>query len=269
MKTLIYPTLLSIFLASGLWWPTDVRAQAPPRRKTAPPAGSVAGKKRRADKLFAEARSLVEGVWEGGKKAALPKLETACPLYAEVGDANNEGNCYTWLAELYAGFENVPKRLEYDQRALLARRRAGDWYGQQLVIRDMIFIHQKRGEHQKVIELQKECLRLSRENGDKKGEADELYGLGITYRDLGDDRLALDHFEQALAVRRASGLLNKDLDALFLVDIGSVHAKRGDSRKALDAYNEALQLYIATGNKKDEADVRNKIEQEERKAAKP
>ena len=56
------------------------------------------------------------------------------------------------------------------------------------------------GEVEKAIEHYQEALVISRETGDRRGEANSLGNLGTAYEKLGDLVRAVDHWRQALDI---------------------------------------------------------------------
>jgi tetratricopeptide (TPR) repeat protein len=79
------------------------------------------------------------------------------------------------------------------------------------------------------------------------GEAVTLTGIGAVYQALGEKQKALDYFNQALPLRRATG--NKAGEAVTLNNIGLVYDALGEKQKALDFLNQALPLRRATGTR--------------------
>ena len=61
------------------------------------------------------------------------------------------------------------------------------------------------GDVRKAIERHEQALEIARETGNLLGEASQLGNLGLCYSDLGDVRKAIEHHEQALEIARETG----------------------------------------------------------------
>ena len=86
--------------------------------------------------------------------------------------------------------------------------------------------------------LLNEALVISREVGDRKGEADYLAKTGYTYFCLGELDNAITHYTEGAAIYR--DLKNHYREGTILGDIGDVHIVRGNSAAALENYQRSL-----------------------------
>jgi CHAT domain-containing protein/Tfp pilus assembly protein PilF len=100
-------------------------------------------------------------------------------------------------------------------------------------------------------------LELYRRAGDRSREAYILNKIGWAYIYLGEQRKALDEFNEALSFSRAVG--NSREEAKALLYIGAANRLLGETQKALEKYNEALQLSRAMGDRRGEAHALNTI----------
>ena len=85
----------------------------------------------------------------------------------------------------------------------------------------------------------KEALRAWRSLGDREGEADTLFSLGIKYDSLGEFHKALDCFSQALPLTRA--MQDYRAEAKILNDIGEMYHVSGELHTALEYYDRAIR----------------------------
>jgi CHAT domain-containing protein/tetratricopeptide (TPR) repeat protein len=102
-------------------------------------------------------------------------------------------------------------------------------------------------------------LERSRLSGDRKGEAKTLSSIGDLYRQIGEERKALEYYNQALGLQRETA--DKRAEAISLNDLGSVYSYLGNRRKALDYFFQALQLAQALDDRAGEATILNNIGQ--------
>ncbi|MEP7341488.1 MAG: CHAT domain-containing protein [Acidobacteriota bacterium] len=86
-----------------------------------------------------------------------------------------------------------------------------------------------------------EALTLYRELEARKDEAMVLYELARFHRNLGDNRAALDYFEQSLALRRH--LNHPRAVAETCMALGKLHGTTGELTKALELFHQAAQIY--------------------------
>jgi CHAT domain-containing protein/Tfp pilus assembly protein PilF len=107
------------------------------------------------------------------------------------------------------------------------------------------------GENRKALESYEEALPIRRAIVDRAGEAETLNNIGRIYSFLGEKRKALDYYDQALPIRRA--VHDRAGEATTLTDIGSVYSFLGEKRKALDYYDQALPIRRAVHDRAGEA----------------
>lgn len=120
--------------------------------------------------------------------------------------------------------------------------------------------NRRTADYQKAIDHLYQALDISREKGYKYGESRALHQLGSVYNVLGDERKALDFYDQAATVARSVPYsLLAELDkAMTLSIIGSLYADTrggegasfspgtgvaGDARKAIEYFRQALEIH--------------------------
>jgi CHAT domain-containing protein/Flp pilus assembly protein TadD len=105
-----------------------------------------------------------------------------------------------------------------------------------------------------------QALKLSRAENQQLLEATVLLWLGRVHSDLGEKLKALEFYNQALPLWRASDFPEAHgLEAATLNNIGGVHSDLGEKSKALEFYNQALPLYRAVTDRAGEARTFNNI----------
>ncbi|MBL8160578.1 MAG: tetratricopeptide repeat protein [Anaerolineae bacterium] len=113
------------------------------------------------------------------------------------------------------------------------------------------------GENRKALEFYEQAVSLFRGMGDRGGEAATLTNIGAAWNALGEKHKALDFYEQALPLRRAVG--DRGGEATTLTNIGAAWDALGEKHKALDFYEQALPLQRAVGDRGGEAIALNNI----------
>ncbi|WP_353737611.1 MULTISPECIES: tetratricopeptide repeat protein, partial [unclassified Microcystis] len=61
-------------------------------------------------------------------------------------------------------------------------------------------VYYSLGEYQKAIEFHQQSLAITREIGDRGGEAASYNNLGTVYRSLGEYQKAIEFYQQSLAI---------------------------------------------------------------------
>src|SRR5262245_3891264 len=115
----------------------------------------------------------------------------------------------------------------------------------------MGLVYSSLGEKQKALDKYNEALNISREIGDRRGEAFTLNNIGSVYRSLGEMQRALEKLNESLLISRAIG--NRRGEAGTLNNIGRVYRELGEMQKALDKYTEALKIRLAVSDRSGEA----------------
>ena len=81
------------------------------------------------------------------------------------------------------------------------------------------------GEPQRALEYYGQALPVTREVGDRAGEAATLNNIGGVYRGLGEPQRALEYYGQALPITREVG--DRAGEAATLNNIGGVYRRSG------------------------------------------
>jgi CHAT domain-containing protein/Tfp pilus assembly protein PilF len=245
----------------------------------------------RARRALEAAHALTRGEPSQWKQAD-PGFIEARALFASIGDARGEAEAVYQLA-LNARDLNNPAALDLTRDALGRFRALEDEPYVGRALKALADVHQRRGDLDDSIQVAHEALAIHRRVGNPEQEAGVLVGLGITHgrrgepeqavayfqeaaqiterlavnnwmvfnnlaiatKDLGDFKLSLRYYDQALQRARASG--SRDLEAAVLTNMGNLHRSLGEYRQALVLYEASLPLAVASGSQEVEARVLN------------
>jgi tetratricopeptide (TPR) repeat protein len=83
-------------------------------------------------------------------------------------------------------------------------------------------------------------LEITRQIGDRKGEASSLGNLGNAYQSLGEYQRAIDFHQQSLEITRQIG--DRRGEALTLQNLGVAYQKSGRVREGFAASQQAMQI---------------------------
>ncbi|MEE9264115.1 MAG: tetratricopeptide repeat protein [Vicinamibacteria bacterium] len=105
-------------------------------------------------------------------------------------------------------------------------------------------------KHQRALAGAREALDLLREIGERGGEANALFGLGMVHWSLGDFEKALQYMHESLVLFRE--LARPTREAWVVTSIGGVYENLGDLDKALEFHNRSLELFRSLGDRNGE-----------------
>ncbi|MCI5219969.1 MAG: tetratricopeptide repeat protein, partial [Candidatus Electrothrix sp. LOE2] len=140
---------------------------------------------------------------------------------------------------------------------LTAARKTGDRRDESRCLNSLGFTCARRGEHDKALSWNEQCLPINRELGDREGEGATLNNIGNVYRAQSKYEQALEYFEQSLSIWREVGY--RKGEGTTLVSIGFLYDAQGDYEQALSYYEQALPLRRDAGDKIGEGTTLNFI----------
>jgi tetratricopeptide (TPR) repeat protein len=167
------------------------------------------------------------------------------------------------------------------QLGLIARRRgdyegAKDWYGQALdlfhgdatlslekslaltpALIGLGIVHRLQGEYGEATTYYERALALSRQSGNRAGEAQALNSLGATAQYQRHFGQALAYYQQAIGIARTIG--DRAGEGLAMVNVSQCSMETGDYGQAQVYMGEALSNQQAMGNKWAEVNVWNQL----------
>lgn len=118
-------------------------------------------------------------------------------------------------------------------------------------------IYANLGYQKTALDYYERALRLFRATEDLSREAVVLNNIGMVYDALGNESQALNYFNQALPIRQT--LDDQFGEAATLNNIGSIYNELGEREDALDYYSRSLRLIQAGGSQFIEAWAFNNI----------
>ncbi len=113
------------------------------------------------------------------------------------------------------------------------------------------FCYRVFGEFRLAIDLFEQALAINRTTGNQLGQSANLGNLGNCYYELGQISLAIESHEQALAIAREIG--DQEAEATHLGNLGSCYHELGQISLAIESYEQALAIARATGDQEGEA----------------
>ncbi|REJ40695.1 MAG: tetratricopeptide repeat protein [Microcystis flos-aquae DF17] len=157
----------------------------------------------------------------------------------------------TSLGNVYYFLGEYQKVIEFYQQSLAITREIGDRGGEANSYDNLGIVYGLLGEYQKAIEFHQQSLAIKREIGDRWGEAKSYNNLGSVYRSLGEYPKAIEFHQQSLAIRREIG--DRGGEANSYMGLGNAYGSLGEYEKAIEFYQQSLAIERKIGNRKGEA----------------
>jgi len=136
------------------------------------------------------------------------------------------------------------------EAAAAAAREIGDRRNEGAHLGNLGLAYRDLGETRRAIAHYEQALKIAREIGDRRGEGADLGNLGLAYADLGEVRRAIEYHEQALAIRREIG--DRRMEGNALGNLGIAYAALGETRRAIEYYEQALTVAREIGDRRGE-----------------
>ena len=109
------------------------------------------------------------------------------------------------------------------------------------------------GSFQEPLDKHEKHFNNAREAGDRAGEGNTYYRLGIGYNSLGNFPKAIECYEKSLNIYRQRGDLTREGDVCFM--LGDAYHSHGDFPKAIECYEKSLNIVRQAGDRDGERDV--------------
>ncbi|MEG5176022.1 CHAT domain-containing protein [Microcoleus sp. B3-D7] len=195
------------------------------------------------DRLFREGKYLKA---DDSYAAAIRKFQEALSIYQEIGDKASIGETLYNIGYVHYNQKEYEQALDYFQQALPIRREVGDGDGELVTLNMMGRSYGKQGDqlversqYREALEKFQQLLVIQRKLGHKKAEGLTLNQIGIAYTNLGEYELALDFYQQALAIPTA---YLTEIRAAMLSNTGRIYEALGQYELAFNFYNKSLKI---------------------------
>ncbi|MNL04992.1 putative diguanylate cyclase YcdT [compost metagenome] len=120
-----------------------------------------------------------------------------------------------------------------------------------ITLNSIAILYGRMGEDKKAIEYFNEVLEKNKAAGKKRNIAVVLYNLGRRHQSLKDFAKAENAYEESIAIHKE--LKNEASQALVLRALGSIYNETGKPAQALEALNQALSILESKNRVKSQA----------------
>ena len=131
-----------------------------------------------------------------------------------------------------------------------AAHRLGNREREGMALGNLGVTYRQLGEPKRAIEYFEQHLAIARETGDRRDEGQTLGNMGYAYADLGEPRRAIEYYEQHLAIARETG--DRRGEGQALASLGNAYADLGEPRRAIEYFEQVLAIAQETGDRRGE-----------------
>ena len=188
----------------------------------------------------------------GEYEKAREHLENSLVIKKEIGDRNGEATCYSNLATVYRSVGEYEKAREHLEKSLVITKEIGDRNGeatcytnlgsvyQSVGDRNGGSVYQSVGEYEKAREHLDKSLVITKEIGDRNGEATCYSNLGTVYGSVGEYEKAREHLEKSLVITKEIG--DRNGEATCYSNLGNVYLSVGEYEEASHYNKKSLAI---------------------------
>jgi tetratricopeptide (TPR) repeat protein len=170
---------------------------------------------------------------------AMTEFERALGLYRASGDRNGQGSVHLGMSQLLCLQGDYAAAVPHARQAMELAT-AGDRNGHAQALNQLGWTLAHLGAIEPAIEYCHQALGMYGPGESRAGEPETWDSLGYAYHRLGDHRLAISCYQQAMTLWRAVG--DRYDQAMTLIRLGEVHDSAGEVADAEEAWTQALAL---------------------------
>ena len=145
----------------------------------------------------------------------------------------------------------------YYEQDLKITRELGDRAGEAVTLNNIAGIHYARGEYDEALRYFNDSMKIKKEVGDRAGEAATLNNIGEIHRARGEYDEALRHYNDSLTILRDIG--DRAGEARSKGNIGKVCFSRGEYDKASEYFEDCLKIFREVRDRAGEGVTLNNI----------
>ncbi|MFB2922358.1 CHAT domain-containing protein [Aerosakkonema sp. BLCC-F2] len=192
-------------------------------------------------------RNLATAYSKLGDDNGIKFLEQQLQIAQQKGDRENQEVILENLATAYAFTGNIQKQIETYEKHLTIVRQLNKRDKEAYTLMNLAILYSGISEPQKAVDLWQQHLAIVRELGDKVKEYNALWMIGVSYQhQLKDDGKAIEYYEQALQLAKATG--NAFYEMTTLKQLASVYAPMGNDQKAIALLEQMSAIAKQTNN---------------------
>ncbi|WP_199311592.1 tetratricopeptide repeat protein [Anabaena subtropica] len=158
----------------------------------------------------------------------------------------------TSLGNAYFSLGEYQRAIEFHQQSLEISREIGERNGEAVSLGNLGNAYNSLGQYQQAIKFHQQSLEIKREIGERNGEGISLGNLGSSYRSLGQYQQAIEFHQQSLEIFRETG--NRNGEGSSLNCLGNAYCSLGQYQQAIEFHQQSLEIFRETGDRSGEGD---------------
>jgi tetratricopeptide (TPR) repeat protein len=157
------------------------------------------------------------------------------------------GNSHCHLGNCYDSLGQYQEAIDHHRRSLEISKEIGDRRGEAISLGNSGNCYNSLGRYQEAIDHHRRSLEIKKEIGDRRGEAISLGNLGLCYKNLGRYPEAIDHHRQHHEISKEIG--DRRGEAISLGNSGNCYDSLGRYEEAIDHYRRSLEIKKEIGDR--------------------
>ena len=155
------------------------------------------------------------------------------------------------LAEMYFHESKFAQAKNLFEKALLISKEIGDRRGEATSYGNLGVVYLIIGEYEKAREYLEKSIAIQVEIGNRSGAASCYTNLGDMYQSVGEYKKAREYLEKSLAIQTEIG--NRSGEASAYTNLGAVYSSIGEYKKAREYMEKSLAIQTEIGDRRGEA----------------
>ncbi|GAA0976411.1 BTAD domain-containing putative transcriptional regulator [Acrocarpospora macrocephala] len=173
------------------------------------------------------------------------RMRRSLAIWEQIDDPRGRQSTLNNMGDLDFRLGRPASALRYYEQAAAADPEMGPQI-QAIISNNIANVRQKMGDLAEANQHYRTAVKLYREIGDRRGEADALNNIGTCYLRMGRDNEAFIHFQKARNI--AVEISERFIESEAVSRLADVHQRAGRHDIALDGYGQALELARAIGD---------------------
>ena len=177
----------------------------------------------------------------GKPQAALRALQTALPIYQDLGDRTAQGHTLNQMGVAYKKLGQYQNAIETLNRALKLRTELGDRLETGITLSNIGVVYRSLSQYQNALDTYHQALTIFRALGNRPKVGVILNNIGTVHSNLGQYQEALKIYAQALEIHKTVG--DRAEIGATLHNIALVQKSLGNNQSALRNSHQALTIF--------------------------
>ncbi|TDC54075.1 tetratricopeptide repeat protein [Actinomadura sp. KC345] len=182
---------------------------------------------------------------------AMDEAEKALTIYRSLGDRRAEAHILGRISLVHWHCSRFSEALSCCREALDIQRSLGDRHGEARSLDHIAIFLEFTGRYREAERLRLESLAIFTEIDDPHGHMMALNNMGDLMIRMGDVERAVEYYERTTA----STGLDRQHEAIWLINTANVHRRTGAHETALTNYRRALAISMELGDRRNQVET--------------